>query len=113
YLAKEHLELVDRAAESKDERLRAIARRACCLERALLLETRELGGRPPQPRERQRRRQASTKHRDALLEAFEAPAKLVLEVLGRQIVEPLHVGLEVVQIALDQLRGLLERVALG
>src|SRR5581483_3336966 len=57
-------------------------------------------------------REATAQLRHALLEALETAAQLVLEVLGRELVQPLHLALEGRDVALHQLRGLLERVAL-
>src|SRR5512141_2792202 len=58
-LAQEQLELVDRAAETEHERLRAVAMRAHVLERALFLETHQLGGRATETAKRERGGQAS------------------------------------------------------
>src|SRR5438552_2236443 len=111
-LAQEHLELVDRATETQHERLRALTRGAGGVQRAELLETRELGGRVTKAPERQRRGKAATQHGDTLLKLLQPASELVLEILRGHLVEALHLGLERAEVALHELRGLLERVAL-
>src|SRR5207237_6237824 len=91
---------------------RTLARRTRGLERAERLRTSELGGGVAQPRERERRGETAAEHRDALLELFEPAAELVLEFLGGHLVEVLHLVLERPEIALHELRGLLEGVSL-
>ena len=78
----------------------------------MLLEPRELGGRASQTRERERRRKAPAQLCDTLLELFETTAQFVLELLGGEIVETLHFALQRGDVALHELRGLLERVPL-
>src|SRR5687767_6496026 len=85
-LTQQDLELVHRATQTHDKRLRALAVRSLA-KLAHRLEARELRDGAPQPCDRQRCRQVSAQENDPLFETLEPPAKLSFEVLGWQIIE--------------------------
>src|SRR5260370_23903994 len=87
-LTQQHSELADGATEPQHERLRALAGRPGVLQRALLLEPRELGGRAAEARERERRPEAAAPHRDAPLPPLEPAPPLGFEGFRGPVGEP-------------------------
>ena len=82
------------------------------LERAGGLEAREERDRAAQPRQRERHGERVPEPADPLLEPLESPAELALEALTVERGEPVDLGDPRGEVALHELRGLLEGMAL-